>query len=155
MKLDSALRAVATALYPTRLDCRVRKSRTCCSLGLTWLMLQSEQYFNQAVIYVQYCLRVPSRWFSLDSNMSISGSPHLNLSSSKMVGSRDHSVLLLCDSLLALSASVFSFPGMWEIEGAIHSTKISGPRFENFVWTNGSRQRPVSFQSSLNVSQNG
>ena len=39
--------------------------------------------------------------------------------------------------------------------GAIHSTKISGPRFENFVGTNGSRRQPVSFQSSLNVSQNG
>ena len=39
--------------------------------------------------------------------------------------------------------------------GAIHSTKISRPRFENFVGTNGSRRRPVSFQSSLNVSQNG
>ena len=39
--------------------------------------------------------------------------------------------------------------------GAIHSTKISRPRFENFVGTNGSRRRPVSFQSSVNVSQNG
>ena len=28
-------------------------------------------------------------WFSLDANMSISGSPHLSLSSSKMVGSKE------------------------------------------------------------------
>jgi len=68
-------------------------------------------------------------WFSLDANMSISGSPHLSLSSSKMVGSRDHSVLLLCDYLLALSASVFNFPGMWEIDSAsclcTHQMRIS------------------------------
>ena len=33
--------------------------------------------------------------------------------------------------------------------GAIHSTKNSRLRFENFVGTNGSRWRPVSFHSSL------
>ena len=45
--------------------------------------------------------------------------------------------------------------GNFNSRGVIHSTKISGPRFENFVVTNGSRRRLVSFQSSLNVSQNG
>ena len=33
--------------------------------------------------------------------------------------------------------------------GAIHSTKNSRLRFENFVGTNRSRRRPVSFHSSL------
>lgn len=33
--------------------------------------------------------------------------------------------------------------------GAIHSTKNSRLRFENFVGTNGSQWRPVSFHSSL------
>lgn len=45
-------------------------------------------------------------WFSLDAKLSISGSPNLTLSSLIIVGSRDHSVLLLCDSLLTLSASI-------------------------------------------------
>ena len=46
-----------------------------------------------------------------------------------MVGSKDHAVSLLWNSLLALSASVLSFPGMWEIETdsclSMHRMKIS------------------------------
>ena len=67
-------------------------------------------------------------WFSLDSNISTSGSPNFDFNSLNAVWSSDHSMLLLRNSRLALSASVFSFPGKWEIDSvnfrSMHRIKI-------------------------------